>query len=313
MHCSMFLLPTWISDLFSGHGFCRSLMKAGVSIWNRLLSFIYVLMGQDIGDFANGQPVKIMESVNTIFVGVGTSLVVLFFLWGFFSDSVNIREDITLDKALKVFIRLLVSNYFVIHSLDILKIILNVGVRLNNKILSVNSGTFTKLDFAKFKFPKSSMSDRLVSWLLGGWIFLTILGFIFLVVMTVCALIIVYVVYIRVIKLCIYMPFGAVSFSTMSSQSPEFHNMAIGYFKNFLAMVFEICVISLAILICNGVVSAGFDDLTNAIINAIVDGGDDMLVYYKTTIGNAIGCMLMASLTVGTVKGASELARKVFS
>lgn len=313
MNYSMFLIPTWISELFSGHGFCRSLMKAGVSVWNRLLSFIYVLMGQDIGDFANGQPVKIMENVNTIFVGVGTSLVVLFFLWGFFDDSVNIREEVTLDKVLKIFIRLLVSNYFVIHSLDILKIILGIGVGLNNKILSANSGSFTQLDFSKFKFPKNSISDWVVSGMLNGWIMLTALGFVFLIVMTVCALIIVYVVYIRVIKLCIYMPFGAVSFSTMSSQSPEFHNMAINYFKNFLALVFEICVISLAILICNGVISAGFEDLTNALINAITDSGDSMLVYYKTTIGNAIGCMLMASLTVGTVKGAGDLARKIFS
>lgn len=312
MHFSMFLLPTWISDFFSGQAYCKILIYIGVSIWNNLLSYVYALMGQDIGDFANGQPVKIMENVNTVFVGVGTSLVVLFFLWGFFSDSVNIREDITLDKALKVFLRLLVSNYFVIHSLDILKIILNVGVLLNNQILSVNSGTFTKLKLSMFSFPDISIAEGAAG-LLGMWMFFTILGFVFLVVMTVCALIIVYVIYIRVIKLCIYMPFGAVSFSTMSSQSPEFHNMAIGYFKNFLALVFEICVISLAILICNGVVSAGFDDVANAIINAVAGGGDKIFTSYKTVIGNAIGCMLMASLTVGTVKGASDLARKVFS
>lgn len=311
MHFSMFLLPTWISDLLSGQAYCKVLIYIGVSIWNNLLSYVYVLMGQDIGDFANGQPVKIMENVNMIFVGVGTSLVVLFFLWGFFSDSVNIREDITLDKALKVFIRLLVSNYFVIHSLDILKIILNIGVYLNNKILSVNSGTFTKLKLSMFTFPDISIAESAAG-ILGMWAFFTMLGFVFLVVMTVSALIIVYVIYIRVIKLCIYMPFGAVSFSTMSSQSPEFHNMAIGYFKNFLVLAFEICVISLAILICNGVVSAGFDDITNAIINAVTKGGDKIFTSYKVVIGNAIGCMLMASLTVGTVKGASELARKVF-
>lgn len=308
----MLLMPTWLEDFFSGQVFLKVLIYLGVSIWNNLLSYVYVLMGQDIGDFANGQPVKIMENINTIFVGVGTSLVVLFFLWGFFSDSVNIREDITVDKALKVFLRLLVSNYFVIHSLDILKIILNVGVSLNNRILSVNSGTFTKLKISMFKFPKTSPVEAAAG-VLGMWIFFTILGFVFMIVMTVCALMIVYVIYIRVIKLCIYMPFGAVSFSTMSSQSPEFHNMAIGYFKNFLALVFEICVISLAILICNGVMSAGFTDITNAIINAITGTGDEIFTNYKSVIGNAIGCMLMASLTVGTVKGASDLARKVFS
>ena len=64
MYYSMFLLPTWISDFFYGHDFCRILIKAGVSIWNRLLSFIYVLMGQDIGDFANGQPVKILSLIH---------------------------------------------------------------------------------------------------------------------------------------------------------------------------------------------------------------------------------------------------------
>lgn len=308
----MLLMPTWLEDFFSGQVFLKVLIYLGVSIWNNLLSYVYVLMGQDIGDFANGQPVKIMENINTIFVGVGTSLVVLFFLWGFFSDSVNIREDITVDKALKVFLRLLVSNYFVIHSLDILKIILNVGVSLNNRILSVNSGTFTKLKISMFKFPKTNPVEAAAG-VLGMWIFFTILGFVFMIVMTVCALMIVYVIYIRVIKLCIYMPFGAVSFSTMSSQSPEFHNMAIGYFKNFLALVFEICVISLAILICNGVMSAGFTDITNAIINAITGTGDEIFTNYKSVIGNAIGCMLMASLTVGTVKGASDLARKVFS
>lgn len=311
MYNTMFLIPTWVSDLLSGQVWFKMMVKMGIKIWNNLLGYIYVLMGKDVGEFANGQPVKIMENVNTIFVGVGTSLVVVFFLWGFFSDSVNIREDITLDKSLKVFIRLLVSNYFVIHSLDILKIILNVGVRLNNMILSVNSGNFTKLELSMFKFPKVSVIEA--AGLLFNWVFFTILGLVFLIVMTVCALTIVYVVYIRVIKLCIYMPFGAVSFSTMSSQSPEFHNMAIGYFKNFLALVFEICVISLAILICNGVISAGFNDMTNAIVKAIAGAGDDFMARYKDAIGNAIGCMLMASLTVGTVKGSSELARKVFS
>lgn len=58
-----------------------------------------------------------MESIEPIFVGVGSSLVVLFFVIGFCSESVDVREEMRFEVILRMLIRLglaiIICNAFI--------------------------------------------------------------------------------------------------------------------------------------------------------------------------------------------------------
>ena len=56
-----------------------------------------------------------------IFVAVGSSLVVLFFVIGFCSESVDIREEMRFEVILRILIRLGLAEWFVANNVTVMK------------------------------------------------------------------------------------------------------------------------------------------------------------------------------------------------
>ena len=75
-----------------------SLLEAVFGFWNNQIALVFDLLGTTPDKFNNGGPWAIIESINPIFVAVGSSLVVLFFVIGFCSESVDIKEEIALPE-----------------------------------------------------------------------------------------------------------------------------------------------------------------------------------------------------------------------
>ena len=67
---------------------------------------------------------SILYGVNNIFVGVATSLLVLFFVIGFCQETVDVKEEMRYDNIVKYLIRLCVAEYFTINSKTILTSVL---------------------------------------------------------------------------------------------------------------------------------------------------------------------------------------------
>lgn len=78
-------------------GVVAGVMMAGISgvlaFWNNQISLVFTLLGQSPAGFKGGGPWGIIQGIEPIFVAVGSSLVVLFFVIGFCSESIDVKGE----------------------------------------------------------------------------------------------------------------------------------------------------------------------------------------------------------------------------
>ena len=74
------------------------------------------MLGQSPTTFKGGSPWAAIEKINPVFVAVGSSLVVLFFVIGFCAESVDIKEDMRFETILRMLIRVGIAEWFVTNN-----------------------------------------------------------------------------------------------------------------------------------------------------------------------------------------------------
>ena len=77
-------------DIFKFGDEILVLIRLVFALWNHQIGLVYSMLGQTPDTFKDGNPWSAIEAVNPLFVGVGSSLVVLFFVIGFCSESVDV-------------------------------------------------------------------------------------------------------------------------------------------------------------------------------------------------------------------------------
>ena len=70
-------------DIFKLGDKILALLEMVFGFWNNQISLVFAMLGQSPVDFKGGGPWAAIEAINPIFVAVGSSLVVLFFVIGF--------------------------------------------------------------------------------------------------------------------------------------------------------------------------------------------------------------------------------------
>ena len=98
-----------------------ALLEIVFGFWNSQVSLVFELLGQSPTGFKGGGPWGIVESVEPVFVGIGSALVVLFFVIGFCSESIDIREEMRFEVILRMLIRVAVSQWMVSYNVTIMK------------------------------------------------------------------------------------------------------------------------------------------------------------------------------------------------
>ena len=74
-------------DIFKLGDKILALLEAVFGFWNNQISLVFAMLGQSPVSFKGGGPWAVIEGIEPVFVAVGSSLVVLFFVIGFCSDS----------------------------------------------------------------------------------------------------------------------------------------------------------------------------------------------------------------------------------
>ena len=104
-------------DIFKLGDKILALLEMVLGFWNNQVSLVFSMLGQSPVNFKGGGPWQVVESIEPIFVGVGSSLVVLFFVIGFCSESVDVREEMRFEVILRMLIRLglaiIICNAFI--------------------------------------------------------------------------------------------------------------------------------------------------------------------------------------------------------
>jgi hypothetical protein len=265
-----------------------ALLEMVFGFWNNQISLVFAMLGQSPVTFKGGGPWAVIEKIEPVFVAVGSSLVVLFFVIGFCSESVDVREEMRFEVILRMLIRLALAEWFVSNNVTIMKAFFT---SIGNLVNLLPSGTETQLTI------DSTQADVISNLGFGESLIMLILAALLSVIVIICGFFIIYTVYFRFLKILIIVPLGAIAFSTMAGNRTVSHTV-VTYCKYFLSVVIEAVTMALAIIVCNAFVSAGLPSFTG-----------DYADWAKTLIYLCEMTFTIA-MTVGSVKGAQSLTSK---
>ena len=277
-------------DIFKLGETILALLEMVFAFWNNQVSLVFAMLGQTPAEFKGGGPWNAIMSVQPIFVAVGSSLVVIFFVIGFCSESVDVKEEMRFEVILRMLIRLTISEWFVINSITIMKAFFtSIGNWV--KTLSFNSSANLSIN--------STEAEVIKNLGFGEGLLMLILASLLAIIIIICGFFLIYTVYFRFLRLLVIVPMGAVAFSTMSGNRTVSHTM-VTYCRYFLAVCFEAVTMALAIIVCNAFINAGLPTFTSN----YADWTKTLIYLCEMTFAIA--------LTVGSVKGAQNLTSKVF-
>ena len=129
-------------DIFKLGQQILDLLEMVFGFWYNQVSLVFSLLGQSPESFKDGGPWSAVESIEPIFVGVGSSLVVLFFVIGFCSESVDVREEMRFEVILRMLIRLGLAEWFVANNVTIMKAFFTT---IGNLVNALSAGQYTTL------------------------------------------------------------------------------------------------------------------------------------------------------------------------
>ena len=275
-------------DIFKLGDKILALLETVFGFWNNQISLIFDLLGQSPDAFKGGGPWNAIAGIEPVFVAVGSSLVVLFFVIGFCSESIDIREEMRFEVILRILIRLGLAEYMVANNVTIMKA---VFTSIGNLVGLRGAGNRTELKIAE------EQAEVIKNLGFGESLIMLILAALLSLIVIICGFFLLYTVYFRFLKLLVIVPIGSIAYSTMSGNRMVAHT-AVAYSKYFLSVAFEAVTIALAIIVCNAFINAGLPSFTG-----------DYSDWAKTLIYLCEMTFTIA-LTVGSVKGAQNLTSK---
>jgi len=277
-------------DIFKLGDKILDLLEMVFGFWNNQISLVFSMLGQSPVNFKGGGPWGVIEGIEPIFVAVGSSLVVLFFVIGFCSESVDVREEMRFEVILRMLIRLGLAEWFVANNVTIMKAFF---ISIGNLVNLISAGNTTTLTI------DSTQANIIKNLGFGESLVMLILTALLSIIIIICGFFIIYTVYFRFLKILIIVPLGAIAFSTMGGNRTV-SNTVVTYCKYFLSVVFEAVTMALAIIICNAFVNAGLPSFTGG----YADWAQTLIYLCEMTFTIA--------MTVGSVKGAQSLTSKAF-
>ena len=262
-------------DVFKLGDKILDLLEMVFGFWNNQIGMIFALLGQSPTTFKGGGPWKVIMDIEPAFVAVGSSLVVLFFVIGFCSESVDVKEELRFESILRMLMRLGIAEWLVTKNVTIMRAFFTSVGRLVG-LLSAGESTTLTINAEQAEIIKG-------------------LGFGESVI--ICGFFMVYTVYFRFLKILVLVPFGALAFSTTGGNRMV-SSTAVSYSKYFLSVLLEAVTMALAIIVCNAFINAGLPAFTG-----------DYADWAKTLI-YLCDMTFTVALTVGSVKGAQVLTSK---
>lgn len=108
-------------DIFKLGDKILALLEAVFGFWNNQISLVFAMLGQSPVSFKGGGPWAVIEGIEPVFVAVGSYLVVLFFVIGFCSESIDVKDEMRFESILRMLIRLGLAEWFVANNVTIMK------------------------------------------------------------------------------------------------------------------------------------------------------------------------------------------------
>lgn len=265
-----------------------TLLETAFGLWNDQVNTAISILKQSPTEFKGGGPWQLVEKINPIFVALGSSLVVLFFVIGFCAESVDIREEMRLEVILRMLIRVGLAEWLVANNLTIMKTIFKsvgalvelIGIKEMEPLVIAESHkkVIRNLDF-------------------GESVIFLVIGVLLVAVALICGFFMLYTVYFRFLRIMVIAPLGALAFATTSGNRNVAHT-ALTYGRHVLGVILESVFMVLAMMVCNSFISSGLPDFTGNYAD------------WAKTLIYLCEMVFSIALTVGAVKGSQQLVGK---
>lgn len=276
-------------DIFELGDKILALLEMVLGFWNNQIKLVFALLGTTPDMFKLGSPWNVIQGIEPIFVGVGSSLVVLFFVIGFCSESVDIKEEMRFEVILRMLMRIGIAEWLVANNVTIMKAFFKTIANLVN---AMSAGTIKELKIS------SEQANVIKDLAFGESLIMLILTAVLSLIIIICGFFIIYTVYFRFLKILIIVPIGSLACATLAGNRTVSHSF-ITYCKYFLSVTMEAVTMALAIIACNAVVNAGLPSFTGN----YTDWAKTLIYLCELTF--------TVAMTVGSVKGAQSLTSKV--
>ena len=231
------------------------LLQNGLNLWNTFFGDIQTQLQTTPDTFAGGGPWSLVSQINHGLQGIGYGLLILFFLLSFFRTTTNFKE-LSLQQIIGWMVRFILVKFLIDYSVDLMNFIISISMGVNHVVFQF-AGQFTKAQVpqdvinAANAVTSAGFGERLLALLQG--IPMALLAFLCVAVIWVAGIIMVIVVYLRFFKVFIYSAIAPIPLSAFGS--PETSSTGKHFLKAYAAVCLEICVIALACVIYNSVMS----------------------------------------------------------
>ena len=268
----------FLSDLLYGPFF--SIANA---IWNACIAACTGLITTTPEAFSPDAWNYVRDQLYPWTIGIGVSMMNLFFLIGFCRAATNFKENITLELCIESLIRIVVLNILLQKGFDL--------IRMFFRVTSYMAGYVISIEDINLYTTEADWGSHLFWWVFG-------LGY--FIVALVCGIIIILTLYGRYMKLYVSIVFFPLAMPTvLLGRGADASAYAWG--KSFLSNVFEIVVIALVMSIA-GMIIRGVSIFEGVSLAGFFDGGLQ-----------AINSLITIILMTGSVKGASSNLNKSFA
>lgn len=249
-------IQNWIINFFTEDTFISS----AADLWNATMESVYAMLGANPTESSYFQAWDIVSGLYTTFAAIGSTLLVLFFLWGYCRDVMDVRQDIGLSSTIKIFIRLIIATNVFTYAIDWMPAFFRWAISL----LNITQSSAVTINAHK-------LTQEITQ---TGWGFLTryLFTWIFFAVVAVCSLIIIITCVGRFIKLYTIIPLGTIALSTLAGGG-QMAQTGYAWIKTFLTYVFEIVVIGIVLAVSGAFISASsfFDAHTSSSLLVIME------------------------------------------
>ena len=233
-----------------------NLIQAAIDFLNNCFGDLRAHLTTTPAAFGDGAVWGVIENINIGIQGIGYGLLIMFFLLSFFKTTTNFK-DMSLQQTIGWLVRFILVKVVIDYGIQILNFAISISMGVNETILE-NAGAFEFASMPQEVLDTvSAMQDAAWYERIGSFfqtIPMYIVGGLGMLVIWVCGIIMVVSVYLRFFKVYIYSAIAPIPLSTFGS--PETSSTGKHFLKAYAAVCLEICVIALAIVIFNAMVSS---------------------------------------------------------
>lgn len=282
------------------------LMNVGYSGWRGCVGITNQILVQNPTTISGWSVVGPSSAIYTIMATIGASLLVLYFVLGWLRESVDIRNNFTLENMFRFFVRFAIAATLVSSAHSLATGIVDCSVAIVTQVADTNAQNMNEAGdvFASVKTALEDEGDE------DGWM-IVICGMICLLLSVFAAVIIIIngvkiiiTVMQRIFKLLISIPFAPVSLAGFAGGG-EFSQIGTAWLKGFIGYSMEAVVIAIALKISLSM----FGGLS--VVSHLQSGSQDTIYYITFAVLSVVDCCLPIIAANACTSGAENIVRHV--